>query len=95
MIHDCKFSALDAASSGIRWGHISVGIDSPTDNILVKTALEGAKRTVGKSKGENQKDPITTDMVVKMVDELGKSDNLLLHRQVVIGLLIFAGFPEN
>ncbi len=92
VLQGCKFGTLDSASSGIRWGHVSAGLSSPTDHILVKTALEGAKRRVGKSKGKNQKDPITTDMITHMVDHLGTSDNLQKHRQIVIGLLMFAGF---
>ena len=57
VLQDRKVGTLDTAAAGVRWGHILAGFDNPLDDILVKTALEGAKRTIGKSTGKNQKEP--------------------------------------
>ena len=92
VLRECKIGTLEAAVAGIRWGHIKDGLPNPGDNILVKTVLEGAKRTVGKTRGRRQKEPFTTDMVKKVVLEYGDSSNLLHHRLIVICLLGFAGF---
>ena len=83
---------LDAAAAGIRWGHVKDGWPNPGDNVFVKTALEGARRTVGRTKNSRQKEPFTTDMAKKVVQKYGYSSNLLHHRSVVICLLGFAGF---
>ena len=92
VLEGCKIGALDAAAAGIRWGHILAGFGNPIDNIFVKTGLEGAKRTIGKSKGKNQKEPFTTEMAKRLVDQFGNSTNLFNHRTIVICLLAFSGF---
>ena len=39
-----KLGKITTAHLGIRWGHIRMGYDSPTDHIFVKLAFEGANR---------------------------------------------------
>ena len=92
VLQGCKIGALDAAVAGIRWGHISLGFINPLENDLVRTTLEGAKRTIGKGKGKNQKEPFTTEMAKQVVAQFGGSKNLLHQRLVVICLLAFSGF---
>ena len=77
VIDCCKFGALDAAASGIRWGHLTVGLSNPMDNILVKTILEGAKRVVGKPKGENQKKPMSLEMLQRVIAHYGPNPDLI------------------
>ena len=88
----CKYGALDAASSGIRWGHITTGLPNPMDDLFLSTVLEGAKRTVGKPKGNGQKEPMSADMAKQIVSYFGHKPNLLHHRLVVVCLLGFSGF---
>ena len=88
----CKFGALDAAASGIRWGHLVVGLSNPMDNLFVQTVLEGAKRVVGKPRGENQKEPMSLEMVQQVVTYYGPNPNLIAHRVIVVCLLGFSGF---
>ena len=92
MIEGCKFGALEAAASGIRWGHVLTGLNNPMDDLFLKTVVEGAKRTVGKSKGDRQKEPISTEMAKHIVSQFGRGANLLHHRLVVICLVGFSGF---
>ena len=58
----------------------------------MKTALEGAKRIVGKNSVKRQKEPVTSDMVKSIVDAYDTSDNLIHHRFVMACLLGFSGF---
>lgn len=77
---------------GIRWGNINNGIPSPTDDIFIKTALEGGKRLLSTSKIRRQKEPFTTTMVKQVVDLYGSDGNLLHLRFAVTCLLGFSGF---
>ena len=88
----CKFGALTSASSGIRWGHLITGLGNPMDDLFLKTVLEGAKRTVGKTQGHGQKEPMSTEMAKQVVRHFGLGNNLLHHRLIVICLLGFSGF---
>ena len=91
VLSKCKFGALTSAASGIRWGHLTVGMSNPMDNDFVQVVLEGAKRTVGKSESQ-QKEPMTAEMAKRLVELLGVGGNLLQHRTVVICPLGFSGF---
>ena len=90
VLEKCAFSALEAAASGIRWGHIISGFDNPMDDILLQTILEGAKRTVGKP-SSCQKEPLSADMAKLVVNRYGGGD-LLQQRLVLTCLLGFSGF---
>ena len=87
----CKFGALTEAASGIRWGHLSHGLDNPMENEFVAIVLEGAKRIVGKPQSQ-QKDPMSAEMAKEVVELFGPGSNLIHHRTVVICLLGFSGF---
>ena len=82
---------LTAALYAIRWGHRVVGMESPTDNPLVKLAYEGAMRMCGGEK--TKKDPITVDAVKQVVLKYGnKYSSLMDLRFTIVCLLGFAGF---
>ena len=83
---------LITAHLGIRWGHVTAGLTSPTDDIFVKLAFEGAKRIASKTTVRNQKEPITGDMLMLAVQKYGQSKNLNAQRFLVISLLSFAAF---
>ena len=88
----CKFGALDAASSAIRYGHIIAGMPNPMDDPFLKSVLEGAKRIVGKGTLKNQKEPLTTEIIKSAVDFYRHSTNLLHYRFIVVCLIGFSGF---
>ena len=67
VLGECKYGALTTAASGIRWGHLSWGLENPMDNEFVNIVLEGAKRVVGKPASQ-QKEPLTVDMAKRVVD---------------------------
>ena len=92
VLEDCKVGTLDAAAAGIRYGHVIAGLPNPMEHIFVKTALEGAKRIVGKNTVKRQKEPVTSDMVKAIVDIYERSANLIHQRFVIACLLGFAGF---
>ena len=80
-----------ASLCGIRWGHINAGFVSPTDNPIVKLAFEGAKKLIGKN-GSNQKEPFTVEIIKKLVEIFGDSQNLIELRFLVLCILGFSGF---
>ena len=91
VLDGCKYGALTAAETGIRWGHLTSGIANPMDNDFVQIILEGARRTVGKPPSQ-QKEPLTVEMAKKAVDLLGIGGSLLQKRTIIICLLGFSGF---
>ena len=62
---DRKVGALTAAVLGIRWGHISSGLHSPTEDPFVKLALEGGQRMLSKNTVKNQKETLSQDIITK------------------------------
>ena len=92
MLDDCKVGSLDSAASGIRYGHVVAGFPNPMEHPFVKTAVEGAKRIVGKNTVKRQKEPVTSDMIKSIVDTYEESGNLIHHRFVIACLLGFSGF---
>ena len=92
VIEGGSYGALEAASAGIRWGHITTGLPNPMEDLFLKTILEGAKRTIGKPKGSGQKKPMSVEMVKQVVSRYGCGKNLLHHRLVVICVLGLSGF---
>ena len=92
VLDNCKYGALTNLQSGIRWGHVSMGLDNPMENLFVKTVLEGAKRTVGKPDKSNRKDPINTNMAKQIVQKLSWAESLMDRRIIIFALLGFSGF---
>ena len=82
---------LTAAVYGIRWGHHVVGMETPTDNPLVRLAYEGALRLCQGVCAK--KDPIPLDLIKEVVQTFCKGDlNLMDLRFVSVCLIAFAGF---
>ena len=77
-MENSSLTAINNAYHGIRWEHISSGLDSPTDYNFVKLAFEGAKRLANKEK--NQKEPITSEILLEIINKFGfNSYDLLLY----------------
>ena len=62
-------SLADSASAAMKWTHSLAGLPSPTENPLVKIALQGFKRTT--SSPVSRKEPISPDILMKIMDKYG------------------------
>ena len=91
LLTNSTISCLTSAYCGIRWAHLTAGVESPTEHPFVKMAFEGAKRLTPGSKS-NQKEPLTPNMIRELVSLYGSSGNLIHMRFLVTSLLGFAGF---
>ena len=89
---DSKVGTVTAAYLGIRWGRISSGLESPTENRFVKLALEGAKRLLASNTVKNQKEILTCEVINSIVNMFKLSSNLIELRSVLMYLLGFSGF---
>ena len=84
-------SSLVAAIYSIRWAHETAGIqDCPTNNPIVKSSLEGAKRRL--SRPVQPKQPLTLDLVTKLCERYCCSSSLADIRFLFILLISYAGF---
>jgi len=87
-----KVGAINNAINGIRWMHIRQGYESPTYHPFLQMAAEGARRLCSSNSTSNQKEPITLEIIGKLIDKIGVSHNLMNLRLVVLTLIGFSGF---
>lgn len=80
------------ALTGIRWGHLRKGYQSPTDDCLVQLTFKGALRIASEHKVSNQKEPLPPELVKKVCEEYGHSDNLMHKRFLLTVLIGYFGF---
>ena len=84
-------SALDAALYGIAWAHTLAGEQvRPTDDPLVKGALEGAKRMLGRPLRPKQ--PLSLELVERLTAAYSCDQSLAAIRFLFILLVGYAGF---
>ena len=83
-------SSVDSAIYGIQWAHSLADVPSPTNSPIVHAISRASKRIIG-TRVTNKKEPISPDMIRKLVD-ISNLDNLLELRNVCIFLLAYAGF---
>ncbi|XP_071107737.1 integrase/recombinase xerD homolog isoform X1 [Haliotis cracherodii] len=88
-----SFSSVQTAFYSMRHVHNLLGLPSPTDNSLVRNVLEAAKRKLSKPKCK--KEPITVDILEKLVDVKQHSDCLKDIRIVAMSLVAYAGFLRS
>lgn len=74
--------------TSIAWAHKAAGHDSPTEHPLVRQVVRGVRRKLGVA--QRQVEPITTEILRAMVDEL-EPDRLGDVRDRALLLLGFAG----
>ena len=91
-IADSKKGKIETAFLGIRWGHIVMGLDSPTVHPFVKLAFEGAKRISSRNTTKTRKEPMDLTVLNLALSKFGSSSNLLQQRFLVVCFLGFAGF---
>ncbi|KAK3087837.1 hypothetical protein FSP39_011297 [Pinctada imbricata] len=90
MQSDASSSKLDLCVYSIKWAHELAGMKNPCDTFLVKNVLEGAKRMV--SKPTVKKEPITPDILLKLVNKYGLDANLYDKRSITMCLVAYSGF---
>ena len=82
---------VEEAVNAISWVHQVAVVEDPTQNDLVKQVLAGAKRMLAHR--TNKKEPITTEILAKLADQLaGEGSDLADVRLMTICLVGFSGF---
>ncbi|KAK3105318.1 hypothetical protein FSP39_022401 [Pinctada imbricata] len=91
LVQQCSSpSPVVTAFYRIKWAHNMISVQSPTDSILVRNVLEGAKRRL--SVPVCKKEPITPDLLDKMFNSLFVEGNLYNQRIISACLLSYSGF---
>lgn len=84
-------AVLESYFYSINWFHKISLNSNPCEDNLLKLVMEGGKRILGKP--IMKKEPITVDILNKLVDHFGKDENNLINlRTCVLCLLGFSGF---
>ncbi|XP_011673264.1 uncharacterized protein LOC105442649 [Strongylocentrotus purpuratus] len=84
-------SLADSATAAIKWVHNLAGLHSPTDNPMVKLALQGFKRAT--SSPTLRKHPITPNILMKIYEKYGHDHASLADLRVLFACFIsYAGF---
>ena len=68
---------VEEAVNAISWVHQVAVVEDPTQNDLVKQVLAGAKRMLAHR--TNKKEPITTEILAKLADQLAGEGSCLLY----------------
>ena len=89
MIETTKsYHAVDAAYYAINWAHNLAGLASCSENAVVKSVREGAKRLLGTAQ-VNRKEPLTLDQLNLLIRKADLTNGLVL-RNVCMYSLAFA-----
>ena len=81
---------MNSAVYSIKWVHNINGFSDPTDNGFVKNLQESAKRHA--KPATHRKDPVTSDMMIKLCKLFEHSNDILIIRDLCMILMSFAGF---
>ncbi|KAJ8309298.1 hypothetical protein KUTeg_014172 [Tegillarca granosa] len=86
-----SYAVLESYFYSINWFHKISLNSNPCEDNLLKLVMEGGKRILGKP--IMKKEPVTVDILNKLVDHFGKDENNLINlRTCVLCLLGFSGF---
>ena len=88
-----SLSAVTTAFYSLRYAHCSMGLQSPTDNGLVKNVMEAAKRRL--SKPVVKKEPVTADILERLYDSRIENASLVDLRILSMFLLAYSGFLRS
>lgn len=83
-------SAVEEACNSLAWVHSTAGLMSPTSSPFVKAILEGLQRSLAKP--ASKKEPVTVEMLKKVLQDTELSGTLSDLRLATACLLSFAGF---
>ncbi|XP_021353759.1 uncharacterized protein LOC110450524 [Mizuhopecten yessoensis] len=88
--HNSTSSPVTQVFYSLKWAHSIIGRDSPTDTLLVRNIIEGAKRRL--SAARNRKDPITPELLESMYSANYSENDLFSQRIICCCLIAYAGF---
>ena len=83
-------SLIQFAVYGIKWAHNLQGFQDPTDNSLVHSLVETAKRQARETK--TKKDHVTTESLIELCTTFKDSNDLTVVRDLSMITLCFSGF---
>lgn len=86
----CSYSVLSSAVYAVKWVHNMNNLPDPTTNSFVVNLLETSKRTA--KKPVCRKDPVTSDILIRLCNFFAESTDLLVIRDLAMILLCFSGF---
>lgn len=93
LVNEAHMGTITSAFCGIRWGHISAGLSTPTNHQFVRLCYQGALRnTSEKGTIRNRKEPFTPEMIKEAFKLYGHSSNLIQLRFLLVCLIGFSGF---
>ena len=89
------YSTIEASFYAIKWTYdcSPLTVNNPCDLKFLKLLLDGLKRILAKP--VSHKEPITADILRKIITKFGSSDNLMDIRMCALLLVSFAGFFRN
>ena len=85
-----SLAKIDQSVYAIKWAHQLAGKSDPCDSFFVRSVAEGAKRMVARP--STKKEPITPDILLKMVEMCGQNSNSYDKRTITMCLLAYSGF---
>ena len=88
----CSSTKIDHSVYAIKWAHEIAGKCDPCDSFLVKSVGEGATCKRMLSRPTIKKQPITPEIILKLVQSFGQNSNLYDKRTIAMCLLAYSGF---
>ncbi|KAL5021423.1 hypothetical protein ScPMuIL_000578 [Solemya velum] len=79
---NCSISKIEHVVYSVRWAHDIANEIHPCDSFLVRSVLQGAKRLLAKP--VNKKEPISAEILARLVDQFGRSNSLYDKRIVTV-----------
>jgi integrase len=83
-------AAVEEAVNATSWVHQLAGLESPGQEPLVKMVVVGLQRELAKPK--KRKEPVTLDILKRMIDSAGSNPTLSECRLLAIVFLAFSAF---
>jgi hypothetical protein len=83
-----SFQVIVHAISAIKWAHSLAGLESPTDAVLVKEALNSLKRKLAKK--TERKEPLASKHIQQIIDNVLMTDVTDLRNSTLMVLAFFA-----
>jgi site-specific recombinase XerD len=86
--HAKSYSVIAVASGALTWAHQLAGMESPTDNVIVRETMNGLKRQLARP--VNKKDPLEPDHITKLFDVMNMDSITDLRNTTIIVLSYYA-----
>lgn len=83
-------NTINSVVYSLKWVHQINDLPDPTANSFIVSLQDSAKRVACPQK--HKKDPVNTDLLIKLCNRFADSDDLLVIRDLTMILLSYAGF---